>query len=229
MQNRLTRAAAELGWLNAATYGMSKILAKISSQRLRLFKYYFVAQPVAEKPLLPAGRGRNIALRWVGRDDPVVAAFPRPPHVIRDRFDQGALCLVAEIDGRFAGFLWLLLGRYREDEVKSRFVPLPEGVAAWDFDVYVEPTYRVGFAFLRLWDEANRFLRERGVRWSVSRISAFNPGSLASHGRLGIRRIGSALFLAAGERQLMLADVAPYVHFSSSADGIPEVKLPAEE
>lgn len=224
---RFLRAAAELGWGNAILYGLDRLLAAVSKQHLRLFKYYFVAQPVAEKSFLPESRGKSVALRWITSHDPMLTA-PRPPHILRQRFEQGAICLVAEIGGRFSGFLWLHLGRYREDEVRSRYVPAPLGRAAWDFDVYVEPPQRIGFAFLRMWDEANKFLREHGVRWTLSRISAFNSGSMASHSRLGMKRLGSAVFFCAWSVELMLADFPPYVHVSWSDAGTPDVFLNAE-
>jgi hypothetical protein len=56
----------------------------------------------------------------------------------------------------------------------------PSGKAVWDFDVYVVPAYRLGYTFLKLWDTANAHLRSLGVRWTLSRISAFNAGSLSS-------------------------------------------------
>ena len=43
-----------------------------------------------------------------------------------------------------------------------------------------------------LWGKANQHLRNEGVEWSFSRISAFNPGSLHAHSKLGIRILFSA-------------------------------------
>jgi hypothetical protein len=144
------------------------------------------------------------------------------------RFSQGAVCLAALNGGDCIGFLWISFGPYLEDEVRCRYIPLPQGEAAWDFDVYVYPEHRNSLVFLRLWDEANRYLAARGVRWSLSRISAFNPGSMASHARMGTRRIGSAVFLSIGPLQVSMATVTPRFFLSWKPDRIPSFALSAE-
>src|SRR3546814_8885793 len=64
-------------------------------------------------------------------------------------------------------------------------------ISDWSSDVCSSDlAQRSGPAFGRLWDEANAFLRQQGVACSWSRISAFNPASLASHARLGARIAG---------------------------------------
>src|SRR3546814_8400271 len=122
--------------------------------------------------------------------------IPRPPRSTRTdtlfpyttlcrslayRAAQGAVCLGAFKNDAIIGCLWLCLSSYVEDEVRCRYQPAPAGEASWDFDVYVVPAQRSGPAFGRLRDEANAFLRQQGVACSWSRISAFNPASLASH------------------------------------------------
>ena len=121
--------------------------------------------------------------------------------------------------------LWLCLGPYDEDEVRCRFVCEPEENTVWDFDVYVCPEARAGFVFARLWDEANAFLGKRGIAWSISRISAFNPGSLASHAGLGARRTAAATYLKLGRWQIMVADVPPYVHLSTDPVSVPRLRV----
>jgi hypothetical protein len=194
---------------------------------VRLHKYYFIAQPVPTERLLSGRRGAGIEVREVPQSDPLVKTFPRPAWVIPYRYGQGAVCLAAFRDGKCAGFLWMLLGPYREDEVRCRYVPLPPGSAAWDFDLYVYPEHRNSLVFMRLWDEANRYLAARGVRWSLSRISAFNPGSLSAHARLGARRIGSAVFLSIGRLQICAASVP--TRFSISKTMVPSFALDPEQ
>ena len=79
----------------------------------------------------------------------------------------------------------------------------------------------------RLWDEANSLLRQRGVAWSISRISILNTKSLAAHDKLGIRTLATALFLRSGKLQAMLASVPPYVHLSDTAASVPTLDLTA--
>jgi hypothetical protein len=228
MLRAIRQNLAQLGWVDAVFYLLKQLLGAVSGRRIAIFKYYFVAQPVAPRRLLSPSRGKSIEVRQIFRDDPVAAAFPRPASVVRNRYCQDALCLAALQERKFIGFLWLRLGPYQEDEVRARFIPSPVGRAAWDFDVHVEPGHRFGPALLRLWDEANELLRGNGVEWSLSRISAFNSASLVAHTRLGARRVASATFLCVGQWQLMIATVKPYVHLSLNAKSFPVLRLDAD-
>ena len=225
--NALRQTVGQLGWLDGCLYLANSALHRLTYGFVRLHKYHFVAQPVRSTPWLPAKRGAAIEVREVGPSDPLLRDFPRPRWVIPYRFEQGAICLAALTDGKCVGFLWMLVGPYREDEVRCRYIPTPQGKAAWDFDIYVCPEHRAGVVFMRLWDEANRYLAARGVRWSMSRISAFNSGSLASHTRMGARRIGSALFLSVGSLQISAANVPPRLFVSRHRDVIPDFTLEA--
>ena len=186
--------------------------------------YRLVAQPVAPKPLLPPSRGRTIEIRLMQRGDPAFAGLPLTQAVLDYRFGQGAVCLGAFKGGAVIGCLWLCLGPYLEDEVRCRFVPQD---ASWDFDVYLLPEHRVGFGFARLWDEANAYLRARGLHWSISRIDVLNTKSLAAHDKLGIRTLATAVFLRLGPLQVMLADRSPVIHLSLSAASAPTLRLAA--
>lgn len=221
----LRQTIRELGWLNTCCYALDRLLAACSGGRGRIHKYYFVAQPVAHRPWLPPKRGADIEVRQIDESDPVIKEFPRPDRAMPYRFKQGAVCLSGSKAGQWIGFLWLTLGPYREDEVRCLYVPLPAGRSAWDFDVYLRPEQRNGIAFLKLWDEANRLLAARGYGCSLSRISAFNPGSMFSHARMGARRIGAATFLCIGRWQITLATLAPHFHFSPGPDSFPTIAL----
>jgi hypothetical protein len=215
----------DVGFLDGCLLALSRVLGKISGGRVRLYKYVFVAQPVAEKRWLPVQRGADLEIRQVMPGDPVIAQFPRPAWAIPYRFRQGAVCLAALKEGRCVGFLWLALGPYQEDEVRCRYEPAPAGKACWDFDVYIDPAHRGSIVFLKLWDEANRFLAERGIGWSLSRISAFNKSSMSSHARMGARHVGSAVFFSLGSVQICAATVAPYLAVSTRPDSYPVFAL----
>lgn len=225
---RIRQTIGQLGWLNACLYAVDRLLSRISRGRIRFHKYYFVAQPISEKRWLPPQRGAAVDVRRIAESDPITKEFPRPAWAIPYRFKQGAVCLAGFKGGQFIGFLWFTLGPYQEDEVHCRYVPLPAGKSAWDFDVYLNPEHRGGIAFLKLWDEANSFLAARDIRWSLSRISAFNKESMLSHARMGARRIGAASFLTMGTSQLSVATLRPYFHFSRHRDSFPTFALDAE-
>lgn len=224
MFRKFNAATAELGRLNAVLYAAGRLLSRLSGE-LRLYRYYIVAQPVPDQPLLPARRGRSIEVDRIGAGHRGFVRLPLTEDVITYRFAQDAVCFGAFRNGEIQGCLWLCLGPYDEDEVRCRFVREPEESTVWDFDVYVCPEARGGFVFARLWDEANAFLRERGIAWSISRISAFNPGSLASHTALGARRTATATYLKLWRWQIMVADVPPYVHLSTKAGSVPRLRV----
>ena len=216
-----------IGWFATALYAFGIALSRVSKGRCRLFGYRFYAQPVPDRAFVRARAGAGMRVDRVEPDDAIVAQFPRPRHVIARRFEQGAVCYVARSDDRFAGYIWLQLAGYEEDEVRCRYVPSPVESTAWDYDVYVAPEFRMSRAFLRLWDAANEYLRASGVSWTLSRISMFNPSSLGAHARLGIRAVGKAIFIRMTGTELGLFSMAPFVHVSRRIDDRPVVTLRA--
>ncbi|MDC8756844.1 hypothetical protein OIK44_04490 [Janthinobacterium sp. hw3] len=221
MANRLIQSVAQLGSLNAALYACDRVLRRLSGGRWALYKYQFLAQAVGAAPLC-GGRGARIAVRLCRSLHELPSGYPRPAAVLRARYAQHACSLAAVRHGELVGFLWLLFGACQEDEVRARYL-LASPHSCWDFDVWVRPQERLGLVFPRLWDEANALLRARAVRWSCSRISAFNPASLAAHASIGTVALGSATFLRCGRWQWMLATLAPYFHLSRHAGAFPRL------
>lgn len=217
MSPRYLHTIAELGARNAAWYALARCLGAIGC---RLQRYYFVAQPVA--PLALRRTGGSIVVRSVASAADIPPTYPRPREVVAARFRQGGCSIAAWRDGELAGFLWYQLGAYREDEVRARYC-LPSPRACWDYDVYVEPRLRVGIAFCRLWDEAHSRMRERGIEWTCSRISAFNAASLRAHRRIGAVVLGSASFFMVGRWQFMVSSMPPYIHLSGNAATCPRL------
>lgn len=222
---RLAAGVSSLGWINGLLYLAGRALQRASGGRACLIRYILVAQPVPPGGTAQCRASAHHPIRAVGPDDPLVRQFPRPSKVIERRFRIGAQCFAAQADHRFTGFLWLARGYYDEDEVRCRYELTRPDLAAWDFDVYVAPDFRLGRTFARLWGAANAHLAEQGVQWSFSRISAFNPGSFASHVRLGIRPLYSATFLRLGRAQIAFIGAAPYLHVSMSPSSRPILRL----
>ncbi|NEX22539.1 N-acetyltransferase [Thiorhodococcus mannitoliphagus] len=218
----------DLGWGDGLLYLLSEGLRRISKDGIRLIKYYLVAQPVKPSLEVPAHRGRDIKVREILAGDPLLGLIAHPPSVIESRFAQQAHCLLATRHQALAGYLWYVIGNYREDEVRCWFIPQPEDRAVWDFDVYVAPELRLSATFTRLWDAAYQQLYAQGYRFSCSRISAFKSTSLAAHRRLGARIVGRGLFLCIGSWQLTLA--APDTRWSLSIreQSVPRIPVFAE-
>lgn len=190
-----------------------------------LHSYLFVAQPVPASTLLSGKRGQSIRVMRLDPVDPILLSLPLGEPVLRYRATQNAICFAAFKGQEIIGCLWICLTPYEEDEVRCRYHPEPAGCASWDFDVFLVPHHRNGLGFARLWDTANNFLREQGVSVSWSRISAFNPTSIASHSRLGARIMSRATFLRLGRCQLMIASATPYFHLSWRQSDIPDIHL----
>lgn len=216
----MARSAIELGWGNALLYGAARLLQACGCH---LHRYYFVAQRVASSSPR-AGWGKAIDVRPLGTLAEIPWGYPRPRDVLAERFRQGGYSLAAWRGSELAGFLWYQFGAYHEDEVRARYC-LPSPHSAWDYDVYVQPHLRLGPTFFRLWEEAHRRLHARGVRWTCSRISAFNPDSLRAHARLGSVRLASATFLRAGALQCMVSSCAPFLHLSFGAGSCPQLRF----
>lgn len=223
--NKLKKLWQDLGPINAPLYLLHLALSVPTGGKAKVERFIFVAQPIHDAPLLPPGKAASSTAMQLKPGDPLLTQSPRPAEVIADRFAQGAICLAIVKNDILQAFLWLIQKHYDEDVARVRFVLPPSGKAAWDFDVYVAPPYRLGYTFLKLWDTANGHLRELGVGWSLSRISAFNAGSLSSHSKLGARPVGSATFFIAGPLQIMTSSLSPKFHISFGTSR-PEILMP---
>lgn len=223
--SKFRKTLSDMGLAIGLLYLFSRSLEAVSRGWIRLIAYHLVAQPVSEQSSLPERRGRTIDVREIRAEEAFDLPVSRPREVLEARFAQNARCLMASAKGRFLGFLWFVHGPYEEDEVRCLFVPEPANEVAWDFDVFVDPSARLGFAFLRLWDAANVRLSSQGVKWSISRISAFNLSSLASHRRMGLKTIATAAFFCAGPLQLLVATHRPYLHLALGRGSRPVMKL----
>jgi hypothetical protein len=222
-------AARQLGYGNACLLAASRLLPRLFGERVRIFKYYFMAQPIAGLGGASPRPG-VFELRWVEDGWPLFSQIERPSAVISARYAQGARCLAALArESELAGFLWFTVGPYEEDEVRARFCPEPDGATAWDFDVWVLPRYRMGRLLSYLWGVAAGELKGKGVEQTISRISAFNAESLASHRRMGGRIVGRAMFICAGRLQLAKSSLAPKWHLSWREDQRPEFHIGSRE
>jgi hypothetical protein len=219
----IRESLASLGWANGSLDIFARALDKATRGRCRLFKYYFVAQPVPVPPAMAPARESKTRVYRASAAEGIIAKFPRPPEVIAKRFADGAVCYVAERAGKLVGFIWIQRENYWEDEVRCQYVLQPAAQLAWDFDAYVAPEFRMSRAFAQLWEAANRFLGDHGCQWTVSRISAFNAASLASHRRLGIVHLHTGVFLAAGPMQVAVFTCSPYLHVAVTSTGVPRL------
>jgi len=214
-----------LGRLDGTLYLLDRGLARLSGGGIRIHRYLLVAQPLENGVPLPGRRGAGFAIRELKAGEPQPVGMVHSAATLDWRFGQRARCLAAFKGEELAGFIWWVEGAYREDEVACRFLPRPEGRAVWDFDLYIAPHYRMTPLFLRLWDAASRELHAAGYRWACSRVSAFNPGSLRAHRRLGARVVGQRLFLRLGALELSTGSQPPRIGRAWAGRGGPEIPV----
>jgi hypothetical protein len=196
---------AEFGGRRTAwLYVVHRLLDKISGGRVAIVPYRLVAQPVGNPALAGVRPDPGTVVRRIGPDDPVVADLPRPRAVIEQRFADGSECHVAWVKGRFAGCIWIARGHYVEDEVRCVYRIADAARGVWDYDVYVEPSLRLGRTMSRLWKAVDDTLAAEGVTWSFSRIHRFNATSMRSHERLGAIAVGDLIVLRLWAAQLSL-------------------------
>lgn len=222
---RARETLSRLGKLEGSLYLVARALEALSKGKIRLVRYYLVAQPTSGTQVASITHPPGSDVDFCPPDDPFLSVFPRPPSVITQRFQRGHACLRARSKGAFAGYLWLARGHYDEDEVRCCYVLDESDRSAWDYDIYVAPEYRIGRTFARLWQTANHHLAAEGVQWCFSRISAFNPDSLKAHSRLGATSLFSATFINIGPIQVTIAGHKPYLHLSFSNASAPLLRL----
>jgi hypothetical protein len=222
-EKRLHDLVKQMGWINAALY-LSNRIANACFSGLSVKKYYFVAQFISESSFLPESRGRQLRIVELFASDIDLLNGLRPVAVIKDRYQQGAVCLAAFKDEKFAGCLWYVKDAYKEDEVRCLY-HFMSPQAVWDFDVYVEPSFRLSPVFLKLWDAASAKLKSEACCWSLSRISAFNVMSMSAHKRMGAKVLGWSVFLTIGIVQFSIASFSPFFHISFSENSFPVYRL----
>jgi hypothetical protein len=207
----------------AVLYVLHRVLQRASGGRAAIVPYLLVAQPLGAAGADTMRPDADTTVFTVGPGHELLAAFPRPPAVNAARFASGAECHVACVKGRFAGHIWIARGGYVEDEVQCRYTLADPAGCVWDYDVYVEPRYRLGRTMARLWQAVDRALAAQGARFSCSRINRFNAASVKSHQRLGAQTVGRALFVVIGPLQLAGFGRAPFVHVQFGAGAGPRL------
>lgn len=219
----LRQLAAHAGWPVAWLYLLHRGLGLLRVGHV--VPYALMAQPIGQGAYAAVRDDPATVTRIALADDALSAALPRPDAVNRARWAQAARCHLCSVKGQFAGTIWIQRDHYDEDEVQCRYVLAEPATSVWDFDVYVEPSRRLGRTLGRLWKAVDAQLAAEGVRWSFSRISKFNPASMNSHARLGAVPIGWATFVVLGRVQLALASTAPHLHLSWRGARRPSYRL----
>ncbi len=196
---RWNRVRLELGTMLTGLLLLHRALQRLSGGHAALVPYGLFAQPLGTCGLSVVKPDPNTTTHQSSAAEIARQAWPRAPEVLAERWREGAHCYVTTVKEEFAGCIWISTVRHAEDEVACDYLIPFDSV--WDFDVYVAPRWRLGRTFARMWRAVDEDLTRQGFRWSLSRISLFNRGSITAHTRMGARRIGSAYFLRLGPVQ----------------------------
>lgn len=215
---KLTGPFKEFGLFAGIAYVLDRILSRLPGQ-MRLYFYELMVQPIPKEPLVPPKFVKHMEFRLIEEGDPEVALMPAREDIKAARFEQDVICFGAYKKGDLIGYIWFAFNHYDEDEVRARFEIQPADASVFDFDLYLFEAYRMGFSFVGMWDGASRFLRERGVRYTFSRLTRFNTASRRAHDHLGWKRIGRALFLKLWSVEIMFSDLKPWCHVSLGEAG----------
>jgi len=215
------------GWTVALLFATHRLLNALTGGRAALVPYLLMAQPIGAGTFSSVRDDPATVVRRAVATDPIAARLPRETSVNESRWNSGADCHVATVKDRFAGTIWTQRERYLEDEVRCEFVIADPESGVWDFDVYIDPSFRLGRTLARLWKCVDNELAAQGVRWSFSRVSLFNVESISAHGRLGAVRVGWACFLVVGPLQLTIHDQRGHLHLSLREQQRPSLQLRA--
>ncbi len=199
------------GWL---VYATDRTLGKLLRGKGGFHVLKFYLQPVPAARLVPERPNDPVVVAEIDRTAVAEAAFDRPVGAIPQRFDDGSVCIAALKQGELLGFMWLQHGVLRERIVRCRMHAVPASRVEWDYDFFIEPRYRLGRLFARLWDAAAEHLRDRNVEATLSWVHLANRASAKAHARLGARPIGWAAFLSVLGHQFMISSMRPRIAWS---------------
>jgi len=208
MINWFKTSFAQIGKAATFYYIADKILQ--STRIGSIYPYYFFSQPL-EGNGKKVRLSKNFEIRRIKEDDPVLLSL-LTSEICQYRFQQNAVCIGAFKDNHPVALLWFTPSTYHEDEVRADFIPPESG--CWDFGVHIEPEYRLTRAFSNLWISSTEIMKEMGYTDSLSRISAFNPGSLKAHMRMGAVLLGKAIFINIGPVQFCCSTRKPRFHIA---------------
>jgi hypothetical protein len=221
----VSSAVREFGLPAGMLYLADRALRRLSN-RAGLYVYELMVQPITGAALLTPGLTKHLEFREIAANHPDLDAMPVDKAVLCARFGQQAICLGAYHKGAFIGYIWFRFGAYEEDEVRCTYELSPANSSVFDFDLYVYPERRMGIGFVGIWHGANRYLYDRGIRYTFSRLTRFNVQSRRSHAHLGWRRAGSAVILKIGALEALFATVPPFVSISTKRR--PRLRLRAD-
>jgi hypothetical protein len=211
--DKLSALYREFGPAAGSLYLADRLLQSVSPS-MRIFVYELMVQPIQHTSHRELRALKAFEYREIRPGDAELAAMPVPRAVIDARFEQGAICLGTFKQQRFVGYMWFAFKSYEEDEVRCTYALVPSSESVFDFDLYIFPEFRMGLAFVAIWQGGIAFLMSRGVRQSFSRLTRFNVASRRAHQHLGWKLVARAVTLRLWRFECMATTIYPYLSLS---------------
>ena len=190
-----------MGPLPFAYFLLSRMLQVAFRGWIRLVVYRVYVQSLIDSQVALRS-GYTLIEVNEGSDDERIAK--RPEKILQLRRRLGYRCFGLRFKNEPIAYAWFATGGdYLEDEVRLRYVMADPEKTVWDFDIFVVPKSRAGWAFQQLWQGCGNRLGHEGFTDTASRIHLSNVNSILSHERLGARAVATLVVLAFGRVELL--------------------------
>ena len=208
----MTAAEADFEFRRRKTWLRHQISALAARTGVRIYDLRYgeldLAESAGPRLELPAPI-RLVRLDHSIDDATLATVVPRMRDLWFERFGQGSHCVVAYVDGTYAGSAW-----YSDRQVlleEKKLVDLPPA-CLYAYGGYVEPPFRDRGLFKGLTQEIVTVANERGCRFVGHLCDAQNHGSINARLALGFRYQCARLLVLPGWRVISLGRAARVGH-----------------
>jgi hypothetical protein len=186
-----------IGAIGMASYALAYLCTR--ARHLAYYRFEIVVVDAKGLPGLP----RGYSWRVLDRQELAAHSIDVDAEAQRARFADGLQCLVTfDRSGALAGVSWMGKRSHEDPQYGVRYM-LPAN-AAWDTGLWVPEDKRMTRAFSAVWASIGEWLAAEGLDCTISSIADYNAASIASHRRLGARRLRTITVLRLGSLQLTL-------------------------
>jgi GNAT superfamily N-acetyltransferase len=167
--------------VRAKREGTAELARQVRRDLVDVRHHFLFRQPVGDGPKPDLPSGVTVGAPTPAELGELGSLIPR--YQLAERLDRGDQCLVARLEGRVVGCIWLAPG-----PLPSDYYPTPVSLApdeVYTDGLFVDRAFRgqgIGGALLRARIDA---ARERGYRACLSHVRAGNTPALRSHARYG--------------------------------------------
>lgn len=205
-----------IGAIGMASYALAYLCTR--ARHVAYYRFGIVVVDAARLPGLP----RGYSWRLLGPQELAAHRIDVDAAAQSARFAEGLQCLATfDRNGALAGVSWMGKRSHEDPQYGVRYL-LPAN-AAWDTGLWVPEDKRMTRAFSAVWAAMGEWLAREGLDCTISSIADYNAASIASHRRLGARRLRTITVLRLGALQLTMG-ARPWLRWRGKA-GPPTVSF----